>query len=281
MVAIVEPNEDRPPLSRELPATQPADLVELACEEAKRIRLEALRAAEADHRRLVAAAEQTCNDIVAAARREAVAIIEAARQQAERTRAQLAADCAPASLDQAPSSAQVVLETVLEEARQIRLSAIRQVQTLREAMLAQAHAEADEIVRRARESAHESTLQARANLVAAQAELQRLQDALALLGQQLEGSTAAVLPAHREARSTAEPPAGAALGRQAAQTVVPPSDEEWDAVSLVVPGGEPPAQPTYSTPADPSPAGKGDAEEAPAPRPLSGVRGLIALTQGR
>ncbi len=276
MVAISRPEEDHPPAGQESPTPQPADLIELACEEAKRIRLEALRAAEADHRRLVAAAEQSSNNIIAAARREAVAIVEAARQEAERTRAQLAADCAPASLDQAPSSAQVVLQIVLEEARQIRLAAIRQVQTLREAMLAQAHAEAEEIVRRAREAAHESALQAQANLLAAQAELQRLQNTLGFLAQQLENCAPVAVPSHKSEREAVSPEVGS--GQQAAPAASAPAEEEWDAASLAPPRPEQAAAPDA---VEPAPAGKGNGEGTSVPRPLSGLRNLIALTQGR
>ncbi|MDA8219412.1 MAG: hypothetical protein M0Z94_17550 [Dehalococcoidales bacterium] len=179
----------------------PMDIVECALAEAKRIRIEAIRAAEGNYRSMTAAAQKKCDDLIAgaerkceeiveAAKKEAEMIIEEARLQAERYEAESSKANPGASMEETSGSAQEIVELALEESQHIRLSAMREAQTLRAEIVSRAQNAAAETEQRAQEKARQHLQQAQASLRVVDEEVALLRERFSALVQRLSSPEA-------------------------------------------------------------------------------------------
>ncbi|MHB1417730.1 MAG: hypothetical protein ACYC1C_20980 [Chloroflexota bacterium] len=180
----------------------PTDIVECALAEAKRIRIEAIRAAEGNYRSMTAAAQKKCDDLIAgaerkceeivgAAKKEAEMIVEEARLQAERYEAESSKANPASGLEETSGSAQEIVELALEESQQIRLSAMREAQTLRAEIVSRAQNTAAETEQRAQEKARQHLQQAQTSLRAVDEEVALLRERFSALVQRLSSPESA------------------------------------------------------------------------------------------
>jgi hypothetical protein len=258
---------------------RPTDIIDLALEEATRIRIEALRAAEESHQAVVNAAEAERDEILAAARDEATRILKIAQLEAERVRVRPPGEREGGDNGVVGGSAKSIVAMAIEEARRVRLAAMR------EGFVRGAKGEAAEIIGQAKAASEQAIVELRNELTAIDGELRHVQSTVATLLARLDtlAPGAAALP-------EVTPRANSAPSDENTASVAPavqPSAEEPEASQVPERSAVPEAQaapeqaPEFAeaqvatvdqpaAPAEPVP------QPQPSPRAPGGIRGLLA-----